>query len=159
MEIQIPIREALLRDEDAFLHLWMDYLTEREKEGSLIAATSANVRHYQLLFRSILPNPTLGVVVLAEAEAHIVGAGLYGPRMPLDASGGRRICIGNGTYVDREWRRRGLSATIYNFGFAALRARGFTHITGAVDAMNEVSLASVLARGMDVTSIQFLKEL
>lgn len=159
MEVTFPLHAATMDDEGAFLILWMDYLVEREKDGSLIAATHANLRYYHNLFRSVVEDFRQGVVVIAKVGEETVGAALYGPRMPLDASGGRSVCIGNGTYVAADWRRKGLSAQIYNFGFEHLRARGFTHITGSVDVANEVSVASVLARQMNVTSLQFLREL
>lgn len=159
MELLLPLREALLQDEVAFLTLWMDYLSEREKNGSLIAATNRNISHYRLLFRQLCKYPKLGVVVLAQAEEHLVGIGLYGPKLPLDATGNRKICIGNGTYVTREYRSKGVSRAIYDYGFESLKRRGFTHITGSVDVENEVGVASVLARRMDVVSLNFLREL
>lgn len=152
-------RIATLEDEAEFLSLWRGYLEEGAKSGSLVAATEANLRQYRLLFRTIIASPLQGAVIMAREDSIPIGAGLYGPRMPLEPSDSRSICLGSGTYVIPSHRGRGISALIYSSGFAALRQRGFTHLLGTVDVNNENSLASVLARGMNITSLNFIKEL
>lgn len=120
------------------------YLEERAKQGGIVLVDDHNLELYSKCHQVICQHPSLGLCFADLEEPagesghwNVRGLSLWGPEFGLHTTLGR-VCTGQFTYVMPEYRGKGVAKRMYEWGFAKLREKGFTHFAGAVEVGNEL---------------------
>jgi GNAT superfamily N-acetyltransferase len=122
------VRLATLEDEELFRELWMEYLEEQHRKGSMVLPSESNLAFYAELFRFYVSGKVPGICVFAgDYAVTLNGSNLD----PLEIASGEYSYLW-GVYVRQEYRGKGVSHAIHKLVMELLPELGFeysmTHI-------------------------------
>lgn len=147
------IRSALPTELALFRGLWRRYLEETFEAGGDILPSRKTCAFFDSIFQAYTNLALDGVCLFADAHGiGPVGVLLWGEagRPPFDTRFGR-VAHGWGTFVQREYRRSGLSKALRNEAKTQLYSKGFSVVTGSVNTLSVEASESVYSLGFRPT--------
>lgn len=148
------MRVASLRDLPLWAPLWAEYVTEYYEKGGTVPPSRANLDTFVSLYRSYVEGSLFGFPLLAEVGDSPAGVLLFGESpygLGLETTRGRTGTLW-GTFVKPEYRRRGISHMMQDFGFERARELGFAHCISYVRQGEPAAEANAFQWGGPVTS-------
>lgn len=141
----IKIRSATLDDRKDFLRLWKLYLEEGQEHGGVILPNTENLLEFLRIFDSYMVGSLWGACIVAEHLGSVMGVCMGGE----DFGGGAAFQttwgkIGRvwGLYVEKDYRRMGISKKIRQVSYEHANVLGFDTIVTDVLAGDPAAKAN-----------------
>ena len=151
------IREATAQDYPTFLKLWISFLENQLLMGGDVLPTPKTISFFTVVFNAYITGERRGVVLLAGDY----GVSLWGEDMgesPIDCKY-VPLARGWGIYVTPEYRRKGLSTQLYEYGARRMAEMGFSYVCGMILINNDVSLQGLAKYETQTPSVLHIKAL